>query len=162
MAAESYSSLTDMEQSADAVVVGRIVDVREGRQWVANASEVDDLVFGEMAIARFANVTISVEEIIGGTLLPIGETVSLEIFLPEDGLIPSLQQTLPLERAVFFLRNKGPSDSTKYYTLVNDTQGLVREFAGVSHTMDVHDAMLHEIEGKPFTTLLATLRSASD
>lgn len=158
MAAESFTDLGVMAKSADAVVVGRIVEIAKGREWVANPNEVDDPVFGESALARFATATILIEEVIGKTTYPVRDRIALEIFLPQDKLVPHLEDTLPLERSVFFLRNKGPEDSTDYYRLVNDEQGLVREFGGVSHTFGVENPMLARIEGGPFSELLAELR----
>lgn len=57
--------------------------------------------------------------------------VDLEIFLPSDGLIEELRASAPTERAVFFLRTK--ADAPRFFRLVNDNQGLIREFDGTSH-----------------------------
>jgi hypothetical protein len=42
MSAEHYDSLADLSQSADLVVVGRVEEVRPGREWVAMPELLDD------------------------------------------------------------------------------------------------------------------------
>ncbi len=155
LAAEHYESLAVMAKSSDAVVLGRMTAVEAGRQWTANAHRPDDPLFGETAIARFATVTIEVERIIGEPAYPVDGTIDLEVFLPVDGLIPRLEANLPRERALFFLRNKGPTDSIAFFRLVNDDQGIVREFGGVSHTLGGDDPLAVELDGVDFDELVA-------
>jgi len=159
MAAESYDSLTTMALASDAIVVGRIGAVAPGREWKANEAEWAEPQPADALMARFATVTIEIEQVIGtATADASAGTVQLEIFLPHDGLVPELRATAPRERAVFFLRTK--ADAPEFFRLVNDNQGLIRELAGTSHAMGATEGtFLAEIDGRPFEEMLAQLRS---
>lgn len=159
MAAESYDTLTQMTLASDAIVVGRISAIAPGREWKANEDEWLDPEAADALLARFATVTLEIQDVIGGAVADASAgTVELEIFLPHDGLVPQLEATLPRERAVFFLRTK--ADAPEFFRLVNDSQGLIREFEGTSHMVGaVEGTFLAEIDGRPFGELLAQLRS---
>jgi len=125
----------------------------------ANEAEWAEPQPADALMARFATVTIEIEQVIGtATADASAGTVQLEIFLPHDGLVPELRATAPRERAVFFLRTK--ADAPEFFRLVNDNQGLIRELAGTSHAMGATEGtFLAEIDGRPFEEMLAQLRS---
>ena len=158
MSAELYGSLDDMALSADTVIVGRIVEVTAGRAWDAERDEGANGRAGDppTPMARFAEATIEIEQVIGGSTYDLGSGIRLEIFLPRDGMVPELQANLPRERALFFLRNKGPTDSTEHYRLVSSSQGLFREMQGVVHLpVSPEGAFVRQLEGLEFETLIA-------
>jgi hypothetical protein len=91
---DAPSSLTDLVQRSDAVVRGRIVEVRPGR------------VFGDPASAlHYAAATLQVDELLAGATTSRTLTLEIPLF---DG--PSSIDRLPAwGEAIFFLRNKGES-----------------------------------------------------
>lgn len=158
MATESYDSLAAMALSSEAVIVGRIGEIAPGREWRANEAEWLDPDLADPLMARFATVTIEIEQVIGTVSADASAgTVELEIFLPRDGLLQELRATAPRERAVFFLRTK--ADAPDHFRLVNDNQGLIREFDGKSHVVGATEgSFLAEIDGLPFEQLVAQIR----
>jgi hypothetical protein len=161
MPAEDYPDLSSAVKAADAVVVGRIARVAKGREWVANEAIIGDPDVGDRAYARFAAATISVEEVIGGTSYELGGELTLELYLPRAETLAALLETVPTERALFVLRNKGPKDTIEAYRLVNDEQGLIRDLGGAGHLM-AHDLPtgFTELEGKSFQSIISVAREA--
>lgn len=163
MAAESFDTLDDLARSADLVIVGRVNDVQPGREWVAIPEYVDDPVFSEVAYARFATVTIDIEQIIGRVLSPLPDrsVVKLEVFLSRPDTLTIVQKNIPGERSIFFLRNKGVTDSIDFYRFTNDDQGLLREFDGrirISPTGEDH--FLSHLDGESFDKALDAVTKA--
>jgi hypothetical protein len=164
MSAEEFSSLREMALSADLVVIGKFSDVKKGREWVANPAYVNDPVFKEAAMARFADAPIAIEEVIGVPRVPFaGPAVPLELFLPGPDLVEKLKATLPQERAIFFLRNKGPKDDPHRYRLTNDYQGILRDIDGRVAVMDpTAGHFLEHLDGTDFSSLVKDLHSILD
>jgi len=155
MPAEDYTSFAEMVKSADAVVVGQIVNVTKGREWVADAALIGDPNVGDRAMARFAKVTIEIEQIVGRSRYPLGKQVDMEVYLPREEDLPLLAANAPIERGIFALRNKGPKDSVEFYRLVNDDQGLIRDIGGSAHLL-AHDLPVGftELEGQAFSQVI--------
>jgi len=159
MPAEWYDSLTSMALAADAIVVGRVGLVTQGREWRPNDAEWSEREPLDPLMARFANLTVETWDVIG-TLPPRASAseIVIEMFLREADLLPMLQAAVPRERAVFFLRSK--ADAPEFFRLVNDEQGLIRDIGGESHVVGASDSrMLVEVNGLPFDQLLGQLRS---
>lgn len=159
MAAESYDSLSTMALASDAIVVGRIGAVDPGREWKANEDEWLEPEPSDALLVRFATLTIEVEEVIGTLTADASVgSIQLEVFLPRNSALEELRATAPGERAVFFLRTK--ADAPEFFRLVNDNQGLVREFDGKSHVVGATEGnFLGEIDGLPFEDFVAELRT---
>jgi hypothetical protein len=163
MAAESYDSLEDLAQNADLVVVGTILSVDRGREWVAIPAYVDDPFLSDEAFARFATLTIAVQQIIGPvrTPLPDPSSVKLEAYLPRPGTMALLRENVPRERSIFFLRNKGKTDSVDFYRFTNDDQGLLRDFDGLVRISPTgEDHFLTHLDGERFEDILANVVKA--
>ncbi len=158
MAAESYDTLEDLAKSADLVVVGTILSVERGREWVAIPEYVDDAALSGQAYARFATVTITIQQIVGPVRAPLPDPslVKLEAYLPSPGALSILKDNVPRERSIFFLRNKGESDSVEFYRFTNDEQGLVRDVDGRLRISPAgEDHFLTLLDGEPFDDILA-------
>jgi hypothetical protein len=163
MAAEEYLAPAVMAASADLVVVGRVVSVERGREWVANPDLVNhpDPAAREGAFARFATVMVQVESTLGPSAFEAARAlVPVEVFLVRPEVLGELKTLASTERAIFVLRNKGPDDSVDFFRLVNDTQGLVREFDGKAHVMSGEVASFARLEGLPFTRVVEEFRAA--
>jgi hypothetical protein len=163
MAAESYETPREMAAEADLVVVGKIEKVENGREWVANPDLLKDPIGVERAYARFALLTVRVEEVLGqSSFEPSDGTVPVEVYLNTGEVLDQLLDLKPDGRAIFALRNKGSTDSTKYFRLVNDTQGLVREFGGKAHlsSADELSSGFAELEGMPFSKVADLMRAS--
>ena len=163
MSAEHYESLEDQARSADLVVVGKVQSIEAGREWVAVPELVDDPLYGEYAIARFATVKISIETIVGPVRSPLPDhsVVDLEVFLPTADSLATLRENFPEERALYFLRNKGPKDSVDFYRFTNDEQGLLREFDGRIRTAPAGEThFLTRLNGMRFDEVLASVVDA--
>ena len=93
MSAESNDTLEDLAQSADLVIVGTVQTVEQGREWVAIPAYIDDPLLSDQAYARFATVTLAVQQIVGPvrTPLPDRSSVKLEAYLPRPGTLSILQ-----------------------------------------------------------------------
>jgi hypothetical protein len=75
-------------------------------------------------------------------------------------LLDQLETQTPTERAIFALRNKGPEDSLEFFRLVNDSQGLVREFDGRAHVTSIDTPGFARLEGLPFDSVIEEFRAA--
>jgi hypothetical protein len=72
-----------------------------------------------------------------------------------------LEKSVPRERGMYFLRNKGPKDSVDFYRFTNDAQGLLREIDGrvrIAPHGETH--FLTELDGVPFDVVLANVVGA--
>jgi hypothetical protein len=163
ISAESYDDLIAMRDAADAVVVGRVIDVSVGRSFVA------DPALGEDGIARHVLLIFAVERAIHGTF-GSGDRVQLEIFVRSKSAMEEMLGNPPLDRTVLFLRNKGieakalgfgqayVAAESPFYRLVNRTQGAIREIEGrVAPLPSDESEFLAELAGGSFETLLETL-----
>lgn len=163
MEAEWYGDLADMTMSADAVVIGSIVAISPGR------------VFGDPPDngAYYAEATLRVEQLIRGRLVTDGD-VRLEIFMAEPEVIHTLEENLPGDTGVYFLRHKGAeavaldhpaevvSAEQPFYRLVS-MQGLLRRTSGgTTATMPGQfESFLVEMNGTSFSHTLEDVWSSS-
>jgi hypothetical protein len=101
---ERFDSLHDMALSADAVVVGSIVEARPGR--VVRDLEAEAAgATPEEAATYFANVVIEVKANLAGPAQP-GARLVVEFLVGSRGAIPGSAEGVPKELAVFVLRDK--------------------------------------------------------
>lgn len=148
---DHYASLAELTIGSDAVVRGRVLNVRPGR------------VFGDPAHSalHYAAVTVAVEELAAGALPPEhAATFTLEVPLyggPDtmEGVLASL----PREESLFFLRNKGGEEADFYRLVV--MRGVVVNRDGAAEVTP-GDAVLDGLAGSPFETLVAQVRAAGD
>lgn len=113
--------------------------------------------------ARFGDVEVSIEQIVGSVEAPLPDRtrVNMEVFLVESEALAELRSNIPEERAIYFLRNKGPADSVDFYRLTNDEQGLLREFNGrvrIAPHGGTH--FLTRLDGERFDEVLARVATA--
>lgn len=157
---EHFSSLGEMAKAADAVVLGAIEDVSEGR------------VFGEQGdTVTYASAIVRVERLLRGSLPPEhSKTLTLEVMLPMDTSVDMVRAQLPPNRSVFFLRNKGvdaqrfghsPEVQTAerpYYRLVVQ-RGVVADVNGRATAPGWTDTVdfMSNVEGKPFDEVVAQI-----
>lgn len=87
-----------MTVGAEVVLLGTIADVAFGRSY---GDEVD------AELVQLGSLTIDVGEVLSGRLVEPGPTVVVEVTLPGRRSPSELMLTLPRERGLFFLRNKG-------------------------------------------------------
>jgi hypothetical protein len=153
---ERYAHLAALATSSDAVILGRVTSVKEGR---IAGNELSGFV-------AYATIAIEVGEVLRSSL-PIGTTVSLEVMVPERTILSDVAATLPAEDALFFLRNKGLEVAKlgwsraaqelewSYYRLaVSD--GLFRNFDGRARVAIGAEAdFVLAWEGRPFGDLVA-------
>lgn len=160
---EHYETTAALIEAADAVVVGRIADAVPGR------------VFGDPseAAAFYVSATLQIDEVLRGDLSE-GTAVTLELLVPREEEMPGMVASVPTERTIFFLRNKGAEARTlglpvdvqaaeaPFYRLVMLTSYL-REFDGAVHVgLGTEDEFLLALEGKNFDALVDQLRTSSD
>lgn len=161
MAAEEYVDPAHMAREADLVVVGRVESATMGREWVAAPELLDDPFGQERAYARFATVMIRVEQVLGPTAFPVRkDLVPVEVFLHRPEVLDELRQNVPGERAIFALRNKGADDSPTFFRLVNDAQGVIREFGHRAHLQADVGSGFENVEGVGFASLVESMRAA--
>ena len=94
---EQYKSLGTMTKSSDVAMVGTVEAVESGRT------------FGdaENGFAYYATMKVRVDEVLHGTPILHDGVAKVEVFLGDDNDYSELSATLPGERALFFLRDKG-------------------------------------------------------
>jgi len=162
--AEYYDSMADMARAADAVIVGRIISVSEGRVF---GTPDRTLKHPERAQTFMANLTIEVDEVIRGSLKPGWK---LEVMAPGRDRIDELGVYAKAEeRSIFFLRDEeawtrrlGWSD--EYVKSAAGIYRLVRQGAViVDHHSEAllpvpDEEALAGIDGRRFIDVLAELR----
>ncbi len=163
MDAELFGSLEESARSADLVVVGRITEVTEGREWVANPAYLDIPEAADVAYARFATAWIEPEAILGTPRVPVRPgRIPLELNLLQADLLPELVASAPRERAIFFLRDKADHGAAPggYFRFTNFNQGLIRELDGRVETfLTGPDQFLSRLSGQPFDDVIARVRA---
>lgn len=172
MEAEAYLSVEEAARAADLVVVGRIGGIRQGRVFV---EKVPPGAPAEDGVTSYAEIEIDVgEELRRASKLPLGEPVRLEMMLGPGDSIETLRATLPTERAIFLLRNKGldvasrdsPSEITEqetpYFRLVN-SEGVLRELDGLAQPRPFAEkAYVLDVAGEDFKALVGAIKEAVD
>jgi hypothetical protein len=161
--AEYYSDLRGMATAADQVVVARIAGLtmgREVRDYDAEAAGFDR----EGTSVYFAHAVLKVEQGLSTRAAPAGAQLTLQILLPNPGVLDDVRNRLPTERAIFFLRDmEGKFRAAGFHALANDldgvfdlvsTQGLLREFEGVVRPpIDAVDPFLLKLDGTAWSTV---------
>ncbi|HEX2766708.1 MAG TPA: hypothetical protein VHR55_08765 [Candidatus Limnocylindria bacterium] len=160
---ESYATLSEMVQSADAVVRGQVVSLVAGR--VAGARGIDEL--------HYAEATVKVSEVLAGAIPPGQDEILLEIPLfngPE--YLATMQAAVPWDESVYFLRNKGEAArraglsaeaqraEAKYYRLVIMTAFIVSDRGRAAVAEDAH--ALEVLNGRSFANALSEVRASRD
>lgn len=164
-----YPDIETMTEGVDAIVVGRVTAVSDGRPMSGDASN-EGYGLGELAVA--------VEEVIGvdkrlgnrGVAPAPGKIMTVQFVLSDMRLMPRFIGRVPDERVVLFLANLGlhadrfgldPDDPTlgyDYYT-IQSPQGYIREIDGQAvGPAGRDDAWLEALEGAPFDELVARVR----
>ncbi len=165
---ERYASLDRIVRSSDAVVVGRIVSVRPGRE------------FGEPGIdmVHYAAATVAVDEVLAGTVIGRGPELILELQMPHGqgaSDVSALASRVPASQHVLFLRNKGVEVAraglaevivereTPFYRTVTSAAYLVERQGRVDAPgVTDHDSFLLALEGRDFREVVASIRSCAD
>ena len=147
---ERYASLDEMTHAADAVVRGRVVDVRAGRS------------FGGAGHAlHYASVTVAVDAQVAGAL-PQRHAGALTLEVPLFGgpeTLDALRSSLPREESLFFLRNKGGADADFYRLVV--MRGVIVNRDGVAEITPGDDP-LDALAGTRFDAVVDLVRQATD
>jgi len=162
VALEVYGSLDDLAREADAVVVGRAIDIDFGRE-----------IPGDSSGSAFGTLTIEVVDAIIGELAD-GTAIKVEFFMSDARLYPRFAARLPAERVILFLRNKGleaqrlgqdpsgPLAGFDYYRVVGP-QGYLRDSNGlVEPPIDAADPWLAGLRGSSFDGMMVLLRQATN
>ena len=164
--AESFGSIDEMTREADAVVLGRAVSIRPGRDLVAEEET--------GIIAAYATLTIAIDQVVAGAVVESapGE-LNLELFLNEPTNYRLFAAGLPDEQVLLFLRSKGkeaeasggdpdgPGAGYDYYRIVS-RQGFFRNVNGtVEPPQEALSAWVDELAGTPFSDLLAAAAAAA-
>lgn len=165
-----FTSLDEMADHADIVVVGRIERLTAGREVRDLGAEAAGKTREEASV-YFADATLTVQKTIKGA---VGRSVKLQLLLPRPDLLGRLSAELPRERAIFFLTDMGA-----YFAKENPTsslgselkgtfdfvspQGLLRDFGdNVGVTADEGDAFLQAASRKAFAEVLAETKRAAN
>lgn len=162
---ENYQSLADMQDAAEATILGRITGVQAGRV-ITDPNEPRDSVL-------YLTAEVAIERVLSGSIQPGHEgRLQLEVMLPDEALLDRLVAEFPTERAIMFVRNKGsevaelgfPADvqamERDYYRLVR-TEAIMREFNGLIRVaVDTTSPFLQALDGRSFQELINTLQAA--
>ncbi len=123
------TTLDELMNDSDAVVIGRVIRVERGREWVAAVNlEPAAADMAVEAMARFATVTVAIESPLAGAKL--GTSVALEVFLPTPGSLEDLKAEIPQGRAMFFLHRKLDPGLDGVYRLVGEQASFFLDDGG--------------------------------
>lgn len=169
-AAVSYSSVKELAQASDAVVLASFQDVVAGPDYNDQ--------FGNTTYN--ATISLRVDRVLHGSLQSISGTVPLDVFLgagpagalqnPYGDLIAQMKSSMPAERGVFFLVNMATwyrqftDQPTSYdpslYQVVSG-QGLLRDANGVTAIHpNAPGTWPRLLNGKPFVAAVAEIAEA--
>ena len=163
--AESFDSIVEMATEADAVVVGRAVEIRPGRDLVAEEET--------GIVAPYATLTIAIDQVVAGDVVESAPgQLNLELFLNEPTNYSLFAAGLPDEQVLLFLRSKGkeaeasgddpdgPGAGYDYYRIVS-RQGFFRNVEGtVEPPREALSVWVDELAGGPFDELVAAVAAA--
>lgn len=155
--AEHYETLTSMAQSADAVVVGRLRSIDNGR------------VFGEEEGNKYyyATVKIDVDELVLGSL---DQDWSLEVPISRPEQSDTLRGWLSDGKALFFLRSKAREarmlgyaqgvidQESGYYRLVT-FEAVINDDNGLANPPLGGETAFSGVGSRPFADVVAELRA---
>lgn len=166
-----YGSLREMATMADVTVVATPTSIVKGRDVPGDDTG------GEFGY--FATVFLDVEEVVAGTIVQ-GDphALKMEVFLGagdpkrNDYTVAFVRYaaSLPSERALLFLTNKGnlfkriglqanaPGGGYDYYMIASD-QAYVRDVEGVADLGQAAPKWLADLRGDPFTDVVADVKA---
>lgn len=145
---EHYDSLPAMAAGADAVVLGRIVDVTAGRSMGGATGHQ----------LHYAAVDVQVDELVAGSL-PANHARRLTLEVPLFGgleMLDAVRSSLPREESLFFLRNKGGPERAFYRLVVMD--GVIVNRGGVAEVTADGDGFMAVLAGARFDDVVDGIR----
>lgn len=166
--ADNYATLSELARGADAVIVGKVATLQMGRSFVADPAR------GERGVARFAEVTFSIDEVISD---PIGRlsgpsTLKIEIFLPTQKAYQLFAERMPASSSLVFLRHKGTeartlgldqatiADEDPFFRLVV-REAVIADQTGLADAFtDAEDGYLRALNGQSFEKVVSEVRKA--
>ncbi len=128
---------------------------------------------GELRIRRGSHRTRLVipEVLAGDPVMSADGTMTVELFLTNRRLLSELQESLPKNEALFFLRNKGAAAATlgrslaeqlehrPYYRLVSDQGALANIDGAVMPHPDGEALFLDALQGRQFDVVVEMVRA---
>lgn len=156
---ESYDSLAEVSKRADLIVIGRIVAIERGREWLAIPDLAGDRVYDDVAHARLAKATLKVERVVGGGSL--ADPLEVEFSVITWDQLPLLQRSIPAERSLFFLHRKLPPDDSRYFRLLVLDDGVIRDVNGIAVPLSSDTIVGGEVAGRDFDTLVGDVSALS-
>lgn len=166
-----YDSLAAMTKAADVVVVATIDSVAAGRSFGEQRPELDH---PDESVIHFATIKLRVDQLLSGEPRTDADGfITLEMLLPERGVLKELEATVPQGKAIYFLRNEGQAAAQQgvskaiqirdldYYRRVNP-QGVIRDVDGlVVAPEDGEAAFLTLLNGQRFDQVVEAVSIAS-
>jgi hypothetical protein len=157
MAAPDFESLPELVRATDVAVVGRITAVERGREWLSDPT-IKDPVMAELAMARFATITIEVESVVAGE--DPGAGVAMEAYLSYPEALHELQDTRPLGRALFFLHEKVEPGLDGIYRLVADSGAYYLDVDGTATPPELDGSILAgKLSGQSFVDVVEQIKA---
>lgn len=165
--ADNYATLSELARGADAVVVGRVSTLRMGRSFLA------DPVRGDQGIARFAEVTFSIDEVVSDPWGRLSDESALviEIFLTTEKSYELLAEDIPAAPSLVFLRHKGTEARTlgldeatiaaedPFYRLVVREAAIANDSGVADAFSDAEDGYLRALDGQSFRDVVSGVRN---
>ncbi len=150
-----YESMEDMLRSSEAVVLGRMGELKESRSWVVVPE------WGSDGIAFYAVSSIKVEQVIRGNYVSSTPgTLDLELFVPVPVEFAEFKAAQPAERSILFLYRKQDSN-TPVYGIVSPNRGYVRDFGAAEPPIGADDEWFLRVRDLSFDGLVRQLKAAS-
>lgn len=163
---QRYPALDDLVQASDLIVVGTVESLEPGRdRKIVETGEVE----------YNATAKVAISDVLKGTPKSTAASagvVNVEFLLGfQPGLLTPFAKSLPRDRVLLFLRNKGeearslgatpdaPGAGTHYY-FVRGLQGVIRDRNGSGSVLpDESGDWLNDLDGRPFTEVVEEVRA---
>lgn len=165
LALNVFSSLETMAQGADLIVLGRAIDVVEGRS-IPPEAQADDMAMG---VVRF-----TVDQAISGRPVEAEPgMINVEFLIGDSRLMPRFTKRVPAEPVLLFLRNKGseaerrgddpdgPLAGRNYYVILGPQAYLRTEAGRVIPPTGVGDRWVLDLAGRPIDDLVQVVDAAT-
>lgn len=164
----SYGSLEAMAQDADLIVLGRAIDVVDGRPIPPEAGA-DDMALG---VVRFV-----VDQVISGRPVDAAPgVINIEFLMGDKRLMPRFTKGAPEEPVLIFLRNKGseaerrgddpegPLAGREYYVILGPQAYLRTDAGRIVPPTGIGDGWVLDLEGRTVSDVVeaVTKSTASD